>query len=81
MRKGGGGLGLRPVPTAQEAFVKMMKEEIAPALRRLGFKGSGQRYELPSPTHWALLGFQKSAYSDSPEVRFTVNVTIAGRDE
>jgi hypothetical protein len=59
----------------------MMKEEIAPALRRLGFKGSGQRYELPSGTHWAILGFQKSAYSDSADARFTINLTVVGRDE
>lgn len=37
--------------TAQEAFIRMLKEEIAPALRRLGFKGSGQRFELRSDTH------------------------------
>jgi Domain of unknown function (DUF4304) len=67
--------------TAQEAFRKMLKEEVAPALRRLGFKGSGQRYELPSETHWAIVGFQKFTWSDQDRVDFTVNVTVTDRDE
>ena len=54
----------------------MMQREIAPALRELGFKGSGQSFTLPSETHWVLLGFQKSQWGDSREVTFTVNVTV-----
>jgi hypothetical protein len=69
------------MPTAQEAFARMVKEEIAPGLRRMGFKGSGQRYELPSETHWAMLSFQKSAFSDSDDVRFTINLKVIGREE
>jgi uncharacterized protein DUF4304 len=67
--------------TAQEAFTKMLKQEVAPALRRLGFKGSGQRYELPSDTHWAIIGFQKFTWSDQERVEFTLNITVAGKDE
>jgi hypothetical protein len=62
--------------TAQETYRDMMKTQVAPALRQLGFKGSGQNYELPSPTHWALLGFQKSAWSEASALRFTVNVLV-----
>jgi len=58
-----------------------MKEEIAPALRRLGFKGSGQRFELPSDTHWAIVGFQKFSWSSQDQVEFTLNVTVVSRDE
>jgi hypothetical protein len=65
--------------TAQESFKTMMRDEIAPALRELGFKGSGQRFELPNQDFWALLGFQKSVWSDSAELRFTINVTVASR--
>jgi Domain of unknown function (DUF4304) len=72
---------IRYMPTAQEAFARMMKEEIAPALRRLGFKGSGQRYELRSDTHWAIVGFQKFSWSDQGQVEFTLNLTVIGRDE
>jgi Domain of unknown function (DUF4304) len=45
----------------------------------LGFKGSGQNYELPSPDYWAMLGFQKSAFSDSRELSFTLNVLVVSR--
>ncbi len=47
-------------PTAQEQYRIMINGVISPALRSLGLKGSGGRYELPSVTHWALLDFQKS---------------------
>jgi hypothetical protein len=65
--------------TAQETYREMMKTQVAPALRGLGFKGSGQNYELPSPGHWAMLGFQKSAWSDASALRFTVNVLVVSR--
>lgn len=66
--------------SAQETFGRMMKDEIAPTLRQLGFKGSGQRFELPSGDTWAVLGFQKSQRSDSDEVRFTINIAVVARD-
>jgi hypothetical protein len=66
--------------TAQEAFTMMVKEQIAPALRQLGFKGSGQRFTLPDEEHWALIGLQKFTWSDRDEVEFTANVTVARRD-
>jgi hypothetical protein len=58
----------------------MLREQVAPALRELGFTGSGPAYSLPDDAHWALVGFQKSAWSDSDSVAFTVNVTVASRD-
>jgi hypothetical protein len=57
----------------------MMKAQVAPRLRALGFKGSGQSYELPSPGYWAMIGFQKSSFSDAKSVRFTVNVLVVSR--
>jgi hypothetical protein len=65
--------------TAQETYREMMKMQVAPALRELGFKGSGQNYELPAPGHWAMLGFQKSVWSDASGLRFTVNVLVVSR--
>jgi hypothetical protein len=67
------------VERAQDAFKRMMQEQVAPALRRLGFKGSGQTFTLPSDTHWALIGFQKSVWGNSHELRFTVNLTVVGK--
>jgi hypothetical protein len=56
-----------------------IKQQVSPALRDLGLRGSGGRYHLPSESHWVLLGFQKSAYSDAAEVRFTVNLAVISR--
>ena len=64
------------VPTAQETFGSMMKDQISPGLRTLGFKGSGQAFTLPDDGHFAQVGFQKSTYSDSTAVRFTINVSV-----
>jgi hypothetical protein len=64
---------------AQEAFAVMMREQIAPALRSLGFKGSGQSYSIPSERYWALVGFQKSGASSAGAVKFTVNLKVVPR--
>lgn len=66
--------------TAQKALEAMLRDQIAPALRALGLKGSGQEFSLPSPTHWALLGFQRDKWSNRSSVRFTVNVVVVRRD-
>lgn len=65
--------------TALDIFRLVMREGIAPELRRMGFKGSGQSFTLPSETHWVLLGFQKSTTSSAKAVRFTVNVTAVSK--
>jgi hypothetical protein len=65
--------------TAQETYAAMLRDEVAPALHALGLKGSGQRYELPSDDYWAIVGFQKSKWSDAAEVAFTLNLTVASR--
>jgi hypothetical protein len=68
--------------TAQEMFRQMMRGEIAPALRALGFKGSGQTYFLPSETHWALLSFQRSQLSSTVvRIKFAVNYDVTTRKE
>ena len=67
------------VRTAQDTYNEMMKASVAPGIRALGFKGSGRNYELPSPRHWAMLGFQRSAFSDATVVRFTINVLVVQR--
>ena len=58
-----------------------MKTAFAPFLRERGFRGSAGRFELPSERYWAQLGFQKSAYSDRLELRFTINLSVIARDE
>jgi len=58
----------------------MIKDVVSPALREQGLLGSAGRYSIKSETHWILLAFQKSWYSDSAEVRFTVNLMVVRRD-
>lgn len=65
--------------TAQETYTATLKTSIAPRLRTLGFKGSGQNYSLASDDHWAMLAFQKSTSSDRRRVRFTANVLVVSR--
>jgi hypothetical protein len=57
----------------------MLMEQIAPGLRALGFKGSGQLYTWPSDDFWALVGFQKSRTSSRDELGFTVNLSIGSK--
>lgn len=65
--------------SALDLFRTMMREQVGPELRRMGFKGSGQSFSIPSDRHWVVLGFQKSRTSSSDSVGFTVNVTVASK--
>jgi uncharacterized protein DUF4304 len=67
--------------TAQDDYRVMIRNHVAPALRELGFKGSGQNYVLPSEKHWVSLRFQKSVYSDADRIDFTVHLLVVGKDE
>ena len=58
-----------------------MKVTFAPALRKAGLRGSAGRFDLPSDSYWAQLGFQESAYSDGQRVRFTINLCAVRHDE
>jgi hypothetical protein len=61
---------------AQDLFRTMLRDHVAPELRRLGFKGSGQRYDLRSGGDVGVLGFQKDTGSTGAHVRFTANLTV-----
>jgi Domain of unknown function (DUF4304) len=63
----------------QTIYAELMKSAFAPALRAEGLKGSAGRFELPSDVYWAQLGFQKSAFSDGREVRYTINLSVIRR--
>ena len=65
----------------QETFKISIKEKIAPNLRKIGFKGSRQNFYIPSESHWEMLSFQKSMYSDSTELLFTINLYVVKKDE
>jgi len=61
--------------SGQEAFRALIRDHVAPALRGLGFVGSGQAFRLPIPDAIALLGFQRSRHDQPDDVSFTVNLT------
>jgi hypothetical protein len=67
-------------PTPQVVYADLMKSVFAPSLRSAGLKGSGGRFELASERYWAQLGFQKSAFSDSSVLKFTVNLSVIDRE-
>ena len=59
----------------------MVRDHLSPRLRAEGFRGSGGGYELPSPTHWIVLGVQASQFSSADSVQFTLNCQVIRRDE
>jgi hypothetical protein len=65
--------------TAQQAYDELVGELLSPGFRRLGMTGSKGRYKLACASGWALLGLQKSAYSDAAEVQFTINLMVANK--
>lgn len=56
-----------------------MNECFVPALRSVGLRGSGQSFCLPSTTHFVLLGFQKSQFSNARDARFTLNLKVVSK--
>ena len=65
---------------AQTLYDEFVKDALSPSFRHMGFIGSGGRYSIKSETCWALLGLQKSAYSDGREVRFTASLLVASHN-
>ena len=66
--------------TALDEFRTPLKEHIGPSLQELGWKGSGANWVRPHPTHWVLLGWQKSRSSDASMVSFTGNLKVIAKD-
>lgn len=69
-----------PSETAQELFTRMLREQLAPALRERGLRGSGQTYTLADDRWWLIVGFQRSRYSSSACLEFTVHAVAIDRD-
>ena len=65
----------------QDAFKELLKDHFAPMMRKLGFKGSGQKYSYPADDYFIQIGIQKSQYSDSERISFTLNIQIIGKEE
>jgi Domain of unknown function (DUF4304) len=77
-------IGRRPLEPsdepAQEIYKRVLREEVAPALRSVGLRGSSGRFAVPSTIVWSQLAFQKSYWSDHDSVSFTVSVSVIRRD-
>nr|WP_237331615.1 DUF4304 domain-containing protein [Streptomyces mexicanus] len=50
-------------------------------MRKLGFTGSGQVFELPDPGMWLLLGIQKSSGVTATRLRFTINLAAVPKEK
>ena len=72
-------MGEHDVVTAQTVFAVMLRSQITPRLRTLGFEGSGPSFVLPDEVRWLILAFQKDRSIRADCVRFTVNLTVADK--
>jgi len=68
------------VSTAQDSFSGAVREVLRPRMAALGFIGSGTTFTMPSDTHFAVIGLQKSQFSDRRSLKFTANVTVVPKD-
>jgi HEAT repeats len=67
-------------PTAKQAFVHLMRDHVAPALRELGFKGSLTRgYFIASGDYKGGFSTQTSIHNTKDEVVFWVHLTAFHR--
>lgn len=60
---------------ATDTYKVMLKTCLGPRLRELGFRGSGGVYTRPDPNFFVRIGVQKSPYSTSKHVKFTLNIS------
>lgn len=64
---------------ASQTFTDFMRDDIAPGLRELGFKGSGKRFYLPDTDHYAVVSFHTNKTVFPDRVKFTLNVSIVDK--
>jgi Domain of unknown function (DUF4304) len=68
------------VVSAQDEFRGFLRDLVSPAMHSAGLSGSAGRYYLPSPSYFALVGFQKSEWGTGSAVTFTVNLKVVSRE-
>lgn len=67
---------------ARQLFDQMLRTQVAPALRELGFRGSRQAFNLQNESgDHALLGFQQDNGNTADACRFTANVGFVSRHD
>jgi hypothetical protein len=61
-------------PDAQAAFSSMMREQVAPRVRELGFRGPVRAFRYTDGGHSGSVRLQKSRYSTKKSVDFTFHI-------
>ena len=67
------------VPTIAESAFNKLLSDLNRFLRQQGFRRLGQRYGRETQQCWQIIGAQKSRYSDTGEVRFTINFGVTSK--
>ncbi len=65
---------------ATDTFAQFLRDDIAPALRVLGFRGSGRRYYLPDSDHYVVVTFQTARTRMPDRIKFTVLTGIVDKE-
>jgi len=60
----------------QQRYDQLVRSCLWPGLKALGFKRSKATFHRAVGPNWEVINLQKSAYSDSAHVRFTVNLGV-----
>ena len=63
--------------SAQEKFKSLLAEHIAPWLKHRGFSRRDATFRRERDGAWQIVNLQRSRYSDSRDVPFTVNLGVA----
>jgi hypothetical protein len=66
-----------PELSAQDAYSRLLRMHITPALRHDGYKGSGGHFHRMAGEYRVLLQFQKSRYSTRALVDYRINISVA----
>jgi len=62
--------------TAQDAYKALLRTRIAPGLRTMGFKGSGNSFSMVRGDYGVGVNFQKNKWSTRDSVTFDVNLSV-----
>lgn len=62
--------------TAQDAYRVLIRDHVGPALRSLGYKGSGGRYRREAGDYQISITFQRSRWSVKERVEYRLNISV-----
>lgn len=65
--------------TAQDQLRALLREDIAPRLRRAGLTGTERTFRVSSREFFAQIGIQSSTSSTAGRVKFTANIQVIGK--